>query len=59
MKGVAWPWSRRLVPPEVLEPRRRQLRVDNGMLDRNVPQPVLDRPGIVAVIGELVPAAVP
>jgi hypothetical protein len=52
-------WSSPLVAPEVFKARRRQLCVNDGMLDRNVAQPVLYRPGIVAVIGELVAAAVP
>jgi len=46
-----------LVLPEVLEPRRRQLRVSHRVLDVPVPEPVRQRPRIVAVIRELVAAA--
>ena len=41
----------RSVPPEVLKPRRAQAR---GVSDRDVAEPVLDRAGVNAVIGELV-----
>jgi hypothetical protein len=40
------------LPPEVLEPVRRQRRIDRGTRDRPVPQPPLDRPGVVALVGE-------
>jgi hypothetical protein len=45
--------SARSVPPEILEPRRAQRRVARGMRDGDVAQPVLDRAGVDAVIGEL------
>jgi hypothetical protein len=47
------------VPPEVLEAHRTECRVHRRMLDRNVSQPVLDRPGVDAIIGQLVAAAMP
>jgi OpgC protein len=47
------------VPPEVLEARRAQLRVPGGVSDRDMPKPILNCPGIDAVIGELIAAAVP
>jgi hypothetical protein len=40
------------LPPEVLEPVWRQRRVDGGAVDRPMPQPPLDRPGVVALVGE-------
>jgi hypothetical protein len=43
-------YSRTLVAPEILEPRRRQLCVTHGMLDRSMPKPILDRPRIVPCI---------
>jgi hypothetical protein len=36
------------IPPKVLEPVRRQRRVDGRAGDRPMPKPVLDRPGVVA-----------
>jgi hypothetical protein len=39
-------------PPEVLEPVRRQRRVDGGAGDRTVSEPALDCPGVVALVGE-------
>jgi hypothetical protein len=47
---------RRLVPPEILEPVRRQRRVDRGAGDRPVPEPPLNCPRVVA--GEGVAAGV-
>jgi hypothetical protein len=41
-----------LIPPEILEPVRRQRRVDRGRRDRPVPKPSLNRPGVVAFVGE-------
>jgi hypothetical protein len=46
------------VLPEPLEPIRRQLRVPHRMLDVPVPEVVLDRPRVVAVVGELGAAGV-
>src|SRR6516164_3198895 len=50
---------RHSVPPEVFEPGLTQCRVARGVGDRDVPEPVLDRAGVDAVIGELVTAAMP
>jgi hypothetical protein len=47
-----------LVPPKVLEPIRRQLRVANCVLDVLVPHPGLDRTGIVAGVRQCIAAAV-
>src|SRR5450631_1962621 len=49
----------RSVPPEIFEPHRTQLRVPGRVRDRNVPQPVLDRPGVDAIVGKLVAARMP
>jgi hypothetical protein len=49
----------RLIPPEVLEPVRRQRRVDRGAGDRPMAEPALDRPGVVPLVGEGVTAGVP
>jgi hypothetical protein len=46
------------VPPEILEPRRRQLRVAHGVRDVAVAQPILQRPRIVAGVCERVAAGV-
>ena len=46
------------LPPEVLEPRRRQLRVANRMLDIAMPEVGLHRSCVVPSIGERVPASV-
>src|ERR1700722_10108430 len=48
----------RSIPPEVLEPIRRQRGVDGRAGDRAMPQPSLDRPGVVPFVGEGVPAGV-
>ncbi len=45
-----------LVLPESVEPVRRKLGVPHRMLNVFVSQVMLDRPGVVAVIGELEPA---
>src|SRR3974390_960520 len=45
------------IPPEVLKPRRARGRVSRRVRDRDVAEPVLDRAGVNAVIGELVTAA--
>ena len=50
---------RQSVPPEVFEPRLTQCRVARGVGDRYMPEPVPDRPGLDAVIGELVAATIP
>ena len=47
-----------LIPPKPLEPLRREFGVAHGVLDVLVPEVVLDRAGVVAVVRELVPAAV-
>src|SRR3979490_1307327 len=44
------------VPPEILEPVRRQGRVDRSARDRPVAEPSLDCPGVVALVGECVAA---
>jgi hypothetical protein len=50
--------SKPLVPPKILEPRRRQLGVAHRMLDVLVTQVGLQRASIVASIGKRVPASV-
>src|SRR2546428_11101388 len=45
--------------PEVLEPVRCQLGVAHGVLDVLVPKPCLQRPGVVAGVGQGVAAAMP
>ena len=42
------------ISPEILEPLGRQFRVADRMLDIFMAEIVLDRPGIVAVIGEFI-----
>jgi hypothetical protein len=44
--------------PEVLEPRRRQLRVAYGMLNGPMAEPVLNSPRVVAGVRQCVAAAV-
>jgi hypothetical protein len=46
------PGTRPSVPPEVLEPVRRQGRADRGARDRPVAEPPLDRPGVMTLVGE-------
>src|SRR5262249_54702914 len=46
-----------LIAPKTLEPRRRQLCVAHGVLDRLVAQIALDRARIDALIGQLVAAS--
>src|SRR2546427_6748699 len=41
-----------LLPPEVLEPVRRQGRIDRRRRDRPMPQPTLNRPCLVPLVGE-------
>ena len=43
-------------PPEILEPIGRKLRVSHRMLNILVPEICLQRPGIVALVGEGEPA---
>ena len=52
------PPGRGSIPPEILEPRRAQLCVARGVRDRHVAGPILDRPGIDPVVGQLVAARV-
>jgi hypothetical protein len=47
-----------LVPPETLEPIRRQRRIPRRILDIAMPQVSLERPCIASVIGKLVAAGV-
>src|SRR5262245_53404080 len=51
-------WER-LVLPERLKPIRRQCRVTDGRVDRLVPEVVLDRSGVLAVVCEFVAAGMP
>jgi hypothetical protein len=44
---------------KILEVRLAQRRVARGMRDRDVAEPVLNRPGVDAVIGQLIATAVP
>src|SRR6516162_935645 len=46
------------VPPEILEAVRRKLGVAYRMLDVLVPEPSLQRPGVVSRIGQRVTASV-
>lgn len=46
------------VPPEILEPIRRQGRVHGRARDRSVPQPPLNRPGIMPPVDRRVAAGV-
>jgi hypothetical protein len=46
------------IPPEVLEPVRRQRDVDGRAGDRPVPEPALDGSRVVALVGERVAARV-
>jgi hypothetical protein len=48
-----------LLTPEILEPGRRQFGVADGMLDVPVAEIGLQRPRVVALIGERIPAGVP
>jgi hypothetical protein len=47
------------IAPKVLEPRRRQLRIPDRVLDVLVPHPGLDCPCVVAGVSEGVAASVP
>jgi hypothetical protein len=46
----------RLVPPKILEPVRRQRH--RGAGDRLMPEPSLDRSGVIAFVGERIAASV-
>ena len=45
--------------PEALKSVRRQSRVTDGRIDRLVPEVVLDCPGVLAIVCELVAAGMP
>src|SRR5271154_2120973 len=47
-----------LIPPEILEPVRRQRRVDRGAGYRPMAERSLDCPGVVALVGKGVAAGV-
>jgi hypothetical protein len=47
------------VAPEILEPGRRQFGVSDGMLDRAMPKPILDRPRVMPFVGQRVATGVP
>jgi hypothetical protein len=49
--GCAVCW-RHSIPPEILEPVRRQRGVDRRARDRPMPEPPLDRPSVVPLVGE-------
>ena len=51
--------GRRSILPEAFEAIRRQSRVTDRRVDRLVPKVVLDCPGVLAVVCELVAAAMP
>jgi hypothetical protein len=51
--------ARKLVLPEPLKPIRRESRVTDGRVDRLVPKVVLDCPGVLAVVCQLVAARMP
>src|SRR5262245_53584278 len=48
-----------LGPPEILEPRRRQLRVPDGVLNVLMAEISLQRPRVVPPVGQCVTAGVP
>jgi hypothetical protein len=52
------PASQRGATPEVLEPVRRQGPIDRSAGDRPMAEPALDRPGVVALVGERVATGV-
>ena len=47
--GVAGPL---VLSPEILEPARRQLSIAHGVLDIPVPEVGLERPRVVALVGQ-------
>ena len=49
---------RGLIAPEIFEPICRQFGVAGGMLNVAVPQIMLDRPRVLAVVGQLVAGGV-
>ena len=51
-------WSAPSITPEILEPRRRQLRVAHRMLDIAVPEVSLQGARIVPFVGQRVTAGV-
>src|SRR5260370_13945495 len=46
------------LPPEILEPVRRQRRIDRCARNRAMAEPSLDRPGIVPLVGKRIAAGV-
>jgi hypothetical protein len=50
---------KKLIPPEILEPPRRQRRIASRILDIAVPQVGLERPGIDPVVCQLEAAGMP
>lgn len=48
-----------LIPPKILEPAVRELRVAHGVLDAAVPEVCLQRAGIDAIVRELKTAGMP
>jgi hypothetical protein len=46
-----------LILPKILKSFGRQLSVSNGVLDIFVPEVMLQRPGILTIVGELEPAS--
>src|SRR5512135_2282273 len=53
--GAIW----RLIVPELLEPIAAELGVADGVLDILVPEVVLNRPGVLAVVGQLETGGMP
>src|SRR5690242_8191498 len=47
------------IPPEILEAGRCKLRVPNGVLNVLMPQVVLNRAGVVPVVGEFIARCMP
>ena len=52
------PTPRRSIPPKILEPIGRELRITDCVLDVAVPEIGLQRPGVDAGLGEFEPAGV-
>src|SRR3974390_778881 len=52
-------FRRDLVLPEAFEAIRRESRVTDGRVDRLVPKVMLDCPGVLAIVCELVAAGMP
>ena len=57
--GLKRRWLERLVAPKILEPRRRQFGVPDGVLDVSMAEVRLKRSGIVSLVGERIAAGVP